>query len=701
METPVDRDLTVLSGEAAYLIGKLLPRPPEGGWETLQRLILSSLSFGHLQAPAVIGANALSVLRLLANGLSAEARQAHLRVMASVAERARRLRSLHAACQGDPSTILRSSQRCFDVLVTAEEGRRKYEAAESLAFYALGRWTHERHLQHHSSVVLRSGISAQRRSGLEMRVFHRWPSHIRACRRRDLSRLLAGHPSLVDLHDTLVESSVGTPSDLKALTDLHARLNVNTASCYCFTDPSAVFESLFGDHIRVPWVALSLNTESESFLRLVEAAAYPRRDLFRLENEALVLEPEGLAGSFMVATLNYVGDATASTWQESEVTREARKMTGGLAKVWANVAWSKSSDDLTVHGGEVDCMTILDGVLFDFQAKAPTSLDYRQRESLVCTSALRQHESLHRELRDGVFLIRRKHRTPSLLQSGAIRTAPNGLMHLPVTVGVEPVHEFSVGGSNSNGGIGRVLTTLDHIRLVNAVVPAPFGAVYWLDRYCIESNDLRFVDEVDFLGRWYALLCGEDQVLDASEALDASSVYVMADFNRIEEYLAAVNAFSGRQLRSDKSVQEWLRKARGDVRRGEPTSVAPKFTGALMSLARRNVRGWLSLAASVVDVNLASLERRFVAKSDLSLTREQVSFAIQWNVSTEQLDQHVSNGLPSEADLVMHWSGGRWNLWQSPGWPSRFRQALSSGAFSRFKRFSETQAQKPGAFGHP
>ncbi|WP_067197282.1 hypothetical protein [Microbacterium sp. XT11] len=162
------------------------------------------------------------------------------------------------------------------------------------------------------------------------------------------------------------------------------------------------------------------------------------------------------------------------------------------------------------------------------------------------TDALAQHERL-RERADAVIELLRDGRETRATRRLRVDLREHTLV--PITVGTDVVQRFQVGGSGASGGSARVLTTLDHLRIVNDFVPAPLRAVYWLDRYAQEHAPLRFIDEIDFLAAWWRAVMAEPDAAtlrflrrDAGDGEPTRDGLVLASDSDIERVIAVSNA---------------------------------------------------------------------------------------------------------------------------------------------------------------
>jgi len=331
-----------------------------------------------------------------------------------------------------------------------------------------------------------------------------WPAMLDAPRHADLRRLSAPSPRLRSAVETLLSSMGDDPMAVIRIAAL--RLPPTTRSLDAAVRLLAEFAV---DDPGEAWRELDdLGPQGAEVMRRLAEISADRGDLLVVHDRFVVIESQG----FLDALLTYVVGETADTrnkkWHELEVHRAAKKAWPGALQVLAGVSWRDApaaAEDPPI-AGEIDTLVRDGGLFIDIQAKSARSAEWTSRERLPVTDALAQHERLHERADAEIELLRDGRETRD---SRRLRVDLRAHTIVPITVGTDVVQRFHVGGSGASGGRARVLTTLDHLRIVNDFVPAPLRPVYWLDRYAQELATLRFVDEIDFLAAWWRAVMTE------------------------------------------------------------------------------------------------------------------------------------------------------------------------------------------------
>lgn len=370
-----------------------------------------------------------------------------------------------------------------------------------------------------------------------------WSAMLATSRIADLRWLAKPSPQLRRTVDAVLEASGDKPQsilEIAALSIPSSRREISPAACLlaqvAHGDPDAVWADAAG-----------IGSDGPVVMQRLATIASDRGDVLFLDNRFVIVEPQG----FMDALLAYVAAETSdernSRWHEVAVLSSVKLAWPGAEHLYANVSWRDSPDDGQQHpvAGEFDALVWDRGIFVDFQAKSARSASPDRRERLPVSAALRQHERLHQRRGTRIELLRRGRETP---QRNVLTIDLSAHTLIPITVGTDVVQRFQVGASEASGGIPRVLTTLDHLRIVNEVVPSPLRAVYWLDRFAQEFATLRFIDEIDFLAAWSSsVTMGADagvlQFLrpDGGPKDTDSAGLVLARASEIEEFIAITN----------------------------------------------------------------------------------------------------------------------------------------------------------------
>ncbi|WP_235169469.1 hypothetical protein [Rhodococcus erythropolis] len=573
-------------------------------------MIRDALSFGVAQQPDQVIRVARRGMHLIAARLPADLSADYCRRLLEVGERAWRVSNLgHERCQIGPVTLLRGVHRAVDELagdardVSASDSAILFEedGALTLVLMVFGRILHE-------DLVFRSIAMTQRNSPTaqaDLGGLHRWASYLDIHRQKDLKRLAASAPLLSPLQSWLRRAVRLEHDDLGSLLQFHDSLLGSRidGKCYC-RDPESVWTALFTEAVPVSWRSLgNFDTPQRAFIDRVVQASKPRRDVSIVNGECLIHEVVGVWDAFLTAALVEVGVDAAKRWHEGSLLKEVNSTFRAVGGVRSQAPWAANRSDPSIHAGEFDVFALTDSVLFDFQAKAPQSLSYHNRVKLPHTKALAQHRRAQEALKGGgIHLIEGSGNRSRFSSNQPLMLSANVLVHVPITVGVEYGREFGVGGSGDKA-LGRVTTTLDHIRLVNEFVPAVFRPVYWIYRWSCELMPMRFVNEVSFLDFWWAALCGRNP------ERYRTGEYVMADYEEVEHVLSVVNQIDS----LDRIPREFI-EIRQQAWRGlseySPKRTAPRVCSILDDLARRRTPGWLGVAASLMLVDIPSLEER-------------------------------------------------------------------------------------------
>ncbi len=496
---------------------------------------VDSLGFAPLSTTSRVAAEARKALRDALETMPVDERGCHLKWAAEMSRRARSVETLHTSCSWGGAHLGSLRALAAEVRAPLPETATIRPAAESLAVWTLARLSHEGQSAHRTDQIIAGGTETHHRAATVDSMLRPLPGPSVRRRNGHLRRLLRQHPGLLPEYDRAVLASGISPAESEWLAAQHtARLAATSVGCY-FERPTDVATLLLSNGPPHPWIPVAPREAWRAVLARSMSIAYPRLDLLVIDDEMLVVDLQGWSESFFLSVLGLVGSDASSAWHELAVAREARRLgqVGGTVK--PNVAWVTSPSRPSSHESEVDAAVEVDGVLLDFQAKAPASGDFRSRQQTAETDALEQHRRLR------VALGRTVHHV--VLRGGSWRLAGstwnvpgNVALHVPITVGVEPARQWSLGNSDRDG-LGRVLTTLDHIETCNEWVPDLFRAVYWIDRHLAQFGEHRFVDEIDYLGRWLSRLQGQRVALTV-----VGEGFILADWNPMERYLWLDNA---------------------------------------------------------------------------------------------------------------------------------------------------------------
>lgn len=417
------------------------------------------------------------------------------------------------------------------------------ESSHSLeANLAIALWTLGLLVEHetHGRIVSRPALTrAEKR---ELGISTRWVSGFHVDRIRDLKLITKPTPSTWESIDRILKWSNLPQPDL---------IDLNFASPEIKAPMSSKAETLirlmWPKRLGYIWQELKdLDTLDIELLLTTEELCASRGDLVINENSALIIEPQGYYDALLTACVGIAGDEMNQQWHEREVAAAVRATWKESSKIYTNVEWTDTNPELSPHvvvRGEFDSLAVSKDLLVDFQAKSARSAQAKNRESTTVKDAFNQHRALSDALETGVWAIKPSKKTNP--HQGYSRIAKFGcppLTHVPITVGTEPVHLWSIGASSKENGLVQVLTTLDHLRVVNQFVPDIFRATYWLDRFAQEFGPLQFVDEIDFLDKWSTYLQVDGNVRQF-EIVDCR--LVMASDSDIERSIVRQNNLIG------------------------------------------------------------------------------------------------------------------------------------------------------------
>lgn len=384
---------------------------------------------------------------------------------------------------------------------------------------------------------------------------------------------------------------------------------------------------------------------AEQLLQAIVARADPRVDIYRGAGRLLVINPVAAFDSLLVATIGLAGDVAATKWHEGQLEAAVRgqlpRACVGQAVVRKNVSWRRSSHANQPREGEIDCVALVDGFLFDFQAKAPSTPNPRRRIARLASSAREQHTDLADALANSVALL--DHR-------GNEWRSVRKPIHVPISVGVEEGRSWIVGPEDGSQASHVVSTTLDHLRIVNRLVPSPWRPIYWLDRWLMQHQSLRFVSELSYLDFWWG------RTGHSPRPACAIGNLVMAERELVEAWLYVDNARALSRGGRASSLPAAAREAKREAEAAAGLDELPRVTRLATQLARDGMPGWLGVLTTLRYIGLATVERVLSGSTNkqFSVPWGSLSFAL-----TSSLPQHArtSSGDPSRRILTPSQNG--------------------------------------------
>lgn len=369
-----------------------------------------------------------------------------------------------------------------------------------------------------------------------------WIAMLMEPRLADLRWLLKDSPSESRALIEIVECSGDTAQQLDAVIGRRAAAVESTDDAAVATVAEFTVEQPeFFWHDR-----RALHGPRELLEKLVEISA-ERGDLLVSGVHYMVVEPQGFMDCVLTLAVQISGDHRNSQWHELAVLREVKKSWKPTGRVIPHLEWGDlgaRGDRSRVHG-EIDVCVLGERLVVDVQAKSPRSSQARQREKVPVVDAAEQHKAIVERMSGSITWLRDGQSTDRVDRAIPIALAGRDLVS--ITVGTDVVHRWSIGDSPRDK---IILTTLDHLRIVNEYLPAALRPVYWLDRQAQEHGSLLFVDEMDYLTKWHRLAvhgaqsvtlrvyASADEFLPAHEVPSAQARFVMADDSAIEHDIA-------------------------------------------------------------------------------------------------------------------------------------------------------------------
>jgi hypothetical protein len=637
------------------MAGSILTLPDED-WLAITE---SSLRLGAVTHWPTLGPRAAAIARQSVAQLTDAARVEHLRVIGQVARAAQIIELIHHHVQDDgraADTAERSAVTAFRWLERASGGgNRKFAVADNVALWVLASAA----LIHEDiGTLLKQGITRKYQSDLG--TAHRWPEYFLEDRRSDLEALTADDPDMRALIKDLSSLLAVPPEDgdsLEALASLGA-----ADACWCSRSDSLA-EKLWSEPSFARWKPLIRSEDDRKLMADFSAIGGSRADFLVLGDDAVGLGIPGTFDSLLVLALSRTTTEAAVAWHEACVAKEVRASWSIAGDVAENVAWVEDANvgrtsprGRPHHDGEIDVLVQIEGAIVDVQAKAARSDNPDHREKLPVVQALKQHSSLRQAGTMGVTTVPD---SASPAAAAPLRIGPGGLAHIPVTVGTETVHGWAVGRIESadRDDLPRVLTTVDHMRVVNTFVPENYRPAYWIDRYAQQYEGLFFVSELDFLNNWISMLWGEDGAI----RVVSQRGLVLASESFLERYIAVANIYA--DAKSLPEVAEWMNSYRRELESHQPNESAPRFETILRELLVSRTPGALALSRFAMNAPRPALDQAF----DTSDPKVVPSRLGVWTVSFEPVARARLDQERIQLALFRT-SDGTWRVWERNPW---------------------------------
>lgn len=598
--------IATVIADATETLGRYMRPMLQGRDIDLELLVRNQLTWANIREEdfeKFVHVVALNLVR----DLSEAGRLKHLRHLGAIAKVAQMFFWMHEdSSHEDSSRVQRAAAWAFNRVQESKSpaGHREYRLGDSLALWVLGAVSYTR-----DYARLVGDREMGRESKSQLGLMHRWPSHRVDDRISDLHRLTKNNPRLRSIVQELLPSAgngIESNLGLQAL----ANRTWDGYRCTC-SDPETFVEAIFGDNVHGVWKAPK-TADGTDAVHALARIGHHRGDVLIVGGEFVVIEPQGFFDSLLVFCLNQLDDKTSSKWHESRIAVEMRKTWNRHGPIYPGQPWVgdpqhlANAENQPRHVGEFDTLVVADRTWFiDVQAKTAGSERARSRERTPTVEAFGQHLKAREFGSSGIWLVRKRdvpdHRDEKLLKPGPLRVGDQDLTHVPITVATESVHQWPIGRSLRADGFARVMTTLDHLRTVNDLVPELFRPVYWAERFAQEHDELMFVDEVDYLEKWLRILRGER--LEINTQLDRAN----ADSGPVNSYFYISNMYALQKARRSSHVQAALNAIHSNIRRGTPKEAAPKFTAALME-ATHGSEFAIDFLRVVVGTNYADTE---------------------------------------------------------------------------------------------
>ena len=509
--------------------------------------------------------------------------------------------------------------------------------------------------------ILRQGIT--RKYQYDRGTAHRWPEYFLEDRRSDLRTLTADDPEMQALIENLVRVLAVPPEEGDSLVALRS---IEAAdSCWC-SRADTVAQKLWSEPSFARWKPLIRSEDDRELVAEFSANGGSRADFLVLGDDAVGLGIPGTFDSLLVLALSRTTNEAAALWHEAAVAKEVRASWSAAGDVSESVVWVQDANvgrtfpsGRPYHDGEVDVLVQVEGAIVDVQAKAARSDKPENREKLPVVQALKQHVSLRIAGTVGITTVPDY---ASQAPAASLRVGPGWLAHIPITVGTESVHGWPVGRVEPTDGddLSRVLTTLDHMRVVNTFVPENYRPAYWIDRYAQQHEGLFFVSELDFLHNWLSMLWGEDGAIQVVSELNL----VISSNSFLEEYISVANNYA--DAKSLPEVAQLMDDCRSELESHHPTESAPRFETILRELLESRKPGALALSRFALDAPRPALDQ-IIDTNDPKILRSQLG---RWAVSFEPVPRARLDQEGIELALFQT-SAGTWRVWERNPWASR------------------------------
>ncbi|MCS6556454.1 hypothetical protein [Curtobacterium flaccumfaciens] len=614
-------------------------------WEREVRgtLLLSSPTFS-----AALHKTAYAALLDLVGEFDAEARREHLRTLGLVARVSVLAETAHRHGEGRlraASSTERAAARAFDrVEAGPGSGVRVFALEDSvvlwvLAFLSIGAQELGGFLKERPKLPDSGALAGE----------NRWVSGFRSDRERDLDQLISRPSALGNFLDR-ISRLARFSTHLDGMEGV-ANVGGPETECWC-SRPEEFMSVLWTDWAFAQWQHFPCNEDEARWLDQLVAAGRPRRDVLCFDGSLQVLSAAGLFDAMLILSTAETSDSNNATWHENEVTQSIYSSFRPLPYKNRNVRWEVIDESSRVPGrrsshGEIDVLMMTPDLLIDVQAKSARSLDWGKRKSLVLSGAAEQHKRLAATAGAEVRIqpeSRDRNSVPQVVSVG-----PTGRAQVSITVGTEWVEAWSIGGG-APGPIPRILTTLDHVRVVNYFVPALFRPAYWIDRLAQANDRIIFIDEMDYLVKWHGLLTGSHEPIRFINELNT----VIASDSDLETYVVLDN------MTFDLSVPEIsarVEKFRQRLGSRDPVRKNPRLMEVLEALYATDVDSAIALARLAVEPLRAKIEYGLRERVDAGGPS---SFGA-WTLTHASLSS--SQLSDSDSDLVLYrGSLGEWRF---------------------------------------
>ncbi|WP_157509771.1 hypothetical protein [Leifsonia sp. Root4] len=480
-----------------------------------------------------------------------------------------------------------------------------------------------------------------------------WTAMLAAERVADVRWLLRPDPTLGKTVDLILN---GAPES-EALVE--SVVLANSRAAHVAHGPAGpVVSAHHLDDPNVAWLdGSAFGPDAMAVLKQLSIISGDRSDLLILENSFIVVEAQGFMDALLALAVGTADDKRNSTWHERAVHREVRKTWRQRGRVIANIAWATSlPENLMVDppkvAGEFDSLVLDDRIAIDLQAKSSRSTSAASREKLPVSEALKQHEGLLALAGQGepFWLLSDGRKTTKKARAEKIETSNREF--IAITVGTDVVHRWLVGGSKERDGVARVLTTLDHMRIVNHYIPEPLRPVYWLDRYAQEFDPMRFVDEIDYLVKWHKWLA----LGSGSGGIHVMEGFVLATDSEIEADIALRNNVLAVK-NPDPRLIDLLNRSRAQIVRMN-SSLEPVCRVLGLASVRGSKDYW-RFARALVGNPPTAVREAMASKSQFILHEGLAQIVVHpGTLSSTAIREYQAGGV----SMVLAREGGSWRL---------------------------------------